>query len=108
MFLKKKKEKRKIILAAWKYLQAHAIQMTAHILFAVNVGYLHWCYSDSATALQQSAEMLHETKCNVQLDQWRQQTCRHCFVFHEGSDSFSEDVSTTINVCCQLELCENK
>lgn len=30
------------------------------------------------------------------------------FVFHEGSDSFLEDVSTTINVCCQLVLCENK
>lgn len=86
--------------------------MKAHILFAVNKTWAtcmpQWCYSDSATALQQSAEMLHETKCNVQLDQWRQQTCRHCFVFHEGSDSFSEDVSTTINVCCQLELCENK
>lgn len=27
-------------MAAWKYLQAHAVQMTAHILFAVNVGYL--------------------------------------------------------------------
>lgn len=30
------------------------------------------------------------------------------FVLHEGLDSFLEDVSTTINVCCQLELCENK